>query len=805
MKLRLNIQRLPIRLDDHTTFHHAPKNGINDSIVVTIDEVRERQKGRTKKENTKKKEVKIYRKQDLVRYYEVDRGDLKLDETKEFIIHEKKELIFIPLCNIDHNIVAYAIISLSDYDKVKGKVFNRRISGNKVYVRNTNGGKNLHEIIFGRPAKAGGWEKIDNYLETEESLSTVWIKSQGMPAPHIGKNWNYCRDENGNVYIKMPGYTIDHRNSDGLDNRRTNLREAIFSLNSANKTKRQGCTSKYFGVFKSGDKWVSSIKFNGVGYYRRFDSEEHAATFHDIYSLVLYKEIICNNGMLSEIQAKDILERGEAAVPPEFLVSRKQERELPKYIVMDKGKFKVVKHFMRREYAMRFDTLEEAIAALPELHATIQKVKDEYRNFIEKINSHNLYEKEGYGILEANDKFGQIRCKAIVDSEIWKKFIHINWTISGNNRLIGIINGVINEVHVHAYRECYPDYHKSTHGTVDHKNGDKNGVSDCRIKNLRPASFSQQGQNREIRGKFPYRGIGISEDKFFAVLGWNRKMIYGKRRKYIEDAARDYNFMVLEKWKDATLNVVPDTKTPVEFFYHKSKLNLEQIENFSTRELMAVLYINTDWAEACGIKQVRSITRILLEKYKNMVIKLFKGEEVVDDFDADESDNDDLENLDHKLEDGLEILDDEYLHDEDEEYDEEDELDEIDTKIPENEPYKRKQYIDMPMDPETDASEKGNWVYGYEKRFDRSKVVIKEDEAEIIRIIFREIGNKRTRKQVVKILNDAGYRKKGVLWTTPMVDRIYYRKDVYEGKLVKGGPDDIGFADGRLFRHPKIL
>lgn len=776
-----------IRLDEHTIFYFGIKNGFKDSIFVEFDGIREFRKGRTKKENTKKKgKLQIYKKEDLLTYYSEDRGDFELDETKQFIMYKKKELIFIPLCNTNQNIVAYAIVSLCDYDKIKNLPFHRRLSGNQIYVESKN--NTLHGIIFGRKAKSGGWEKVDNYVESEESLAAVWIQSETMPAPYMGKNWNYCRDKDGIVYIKMPGCIIDHRNSDGLDNRRTNLREAIFSLNGANRKKRNGCTSKYFGVHWMNNKWVSNIKFNGKYYQRRFDSEEDAATFHDIYSLVLYKQIICNNGMLSEMQIADILERGEKAIPPEYIATRKKERDLPKYIVRSKEKYKVQRTFMKKKYAMQFDTLEEAIASLPELQAAIETAKEEYRVFLEKFYSHNLHEDEDYGILEAKDKYGKVVGKAIVNAETWKKFIHINWTLSGNNRLKGVVNGIQNEVHVHSYREYNPDYHKSTHGTVDHKKWDKDNISDCRIENLRASSFSEQGQNREIQGKFPYRGIGISAGNFFAVLGWKRKLIYGKRRKYIEDAARDYNVMVLEKYPNATINDVPDTKTSAEFFYHKSRLSVEQIENFTTRELITCFYVNTDWTDKCGVTNTFSVPRSMLEKYRSMILKFFT-EEFGTEEEKEKYKN--INCVDEEIDDEEEenessYLQDDYLKDEDEE--ENDEEDDENEEIEEDgkKVYKRKQYIEMPVDPETDASSVNRLCYGYRKGFDRSKILIDEYEAKMIRIIMREVDDGVSCSNIAKLLNSKNYTKKGKPWTTSTVGSVSREREKYEGDIIEG-------------------
>ena len=542
MKLQLNVLQ-KVYLDDHTVMAFGEKHGYKDSILINMYGIREFRKGNTKKENTKKKgELTIYRKEDLLKYYSEDRGDLKLDETKEFIVYEKKELIFIPLYNINHNIVAYSTVSLLDYDKIKGETFYRyvrRNDVNKTYVRTCGGNKSLHKIIFGRPAKQGGWEKIENYVETEESLKAVWIKSVGMPAPYLGKNWNFCRDENNAVYVKKPGCTIDHRNLDPLDNRRVNLREAIFSLNVANRKKKDGCISKFFGTRRVKNRWQGTIQFNGIVYSKTFNSEKEAATFRDMYSLVFYKDIVCSNGMLSEEQIQDILQRGESAIPENFRISAKKDREFPKYISFHKEKYIARRQYMNKTYHMSFDTLEDAIASLPELHATIERVKEEYKTFIEKRSSHLLFENEGYGILEARDEFGEVKAKAIVNVATWKKFIHINWTLSGSNRLLGKVDGILNEVHIHCFKEYHPDYHKSTHGTVDHDVGDKDNISDCRIENLRAATGSQQNQNKEGWGILPYKGVAISGGKFFAIFGWNGKQMRGERRVYIEDNLDD--------------------------------------------------------------------------------------------------------------------------------------------------------------------------------------------------------------------------------------------------------------------------
>jgi len=78
---------------------------------------------------------------------------------------------------------------------------------------------------------------------------------------------------------------IDHENQNGLDNRRTNLREASKAENNRNRRKIAGRGSSiYKGVmwYKDRRKWYASIEVNGqkifLGY---FDSEIEAAKAYD--------------------------------------------------------------------------------------------------------------------------------------------------------------------------------------------------------------------------------------------------------------------------------------------------------------------------------------------------------------------------------------------------------------------------------------------------------------------------------------------------------------------------------------------
>lgn len=76
------------------------------------------------------------------------------------------------------------------------------------------------------------------------------------------------------------GEESDHRNCNGLDNRRANLRLCTTSQNQMNRRKQDGCTSNFKGVFwdKERRKWLSRIHYKGKQIHLgRFYIEKDAA------------------------------------------------------------------------------------------------------------------------------------------------------------------------------------------------------------------------------------------------------------------------------------------------------------------------------------------------------------------------------------------------------------------------------------------------------------------------------------------------------------------------------------------------
>lgn len=144
------------------------------------------------------------------------------------------------------------------------------------------------------PLSKGKWATVDLDCPIE-ILQSPWYCA--------GKEgeWYAIRNRaEGRKHLKMHqailglhGELVDHKNRDGLDNRRENLRRADKSQNLANSRKRRGCTSQFKGVFwnKNQKKWESRCQCRGV-YHRLgfFQDEIEAAKAYDKKAIELFGE-----------------------------------------------------------------------------------------------------------------------------------------------------------------------------------------------------------------------------------------------------------------------------------------------------------------------------------------------------------------------------------------------------------------------------------------------------------------------------------------------------------------------------------
>lgn len=91
-------------------------------------------------------------------------------------------------------------------------------------------------------------------------------------------------------------FQIDHKNGNGLDNRRENIRICSYSQNQMNRKNTSGKTSKYKGVNFYRGKYISRIKLNykeiRIGSFRL---EIDAAKAYDIKAKELFGEFASLN------------------------------------------------------------------------------------------------------------------------------------------------------------------------------------------------------------------------------------------------------------------------------------------------------------------------------------------------------------------------------------------------------------------------------------------------------------------------------------------------------------------------------
>lgn len=110
----------------------------------------------------------------------------------------------------------------------------------------------------------------------------------------------WFRDENGDskqvglhVFLIPDSVQVDHKNGNGLDNQKHNLRPATASQNSANRRKRSGVSSRYKGVswINRQQSWRASIGFMGSHVHLgNYDCEEDAAVSYNHAALAFFGE-----------------------------------------------------------------------------------------------------------------------------------------------------------------------------------------------------------------------------------------------------------------------------------------------------------------------------------------------------------------------------------------------------------------------------------------------------------------------------------------------------------------------------------
>lgn len=122
---------------------------------------------------------------------------------------------------------------------------------------------------------------------SQHTWCAVWANYYWVARTWIsGKNITLHRF----VMNAQPGQEVDHKNGDGLDCRKSELRFATHSQNNCNAF-RPGKLSQFKGVRPSGAKWNARIKIDGKQVsLGSFCTEEEAARAYDAKAKELHGE-----------------------------------------------------------------------------------------------------------------------------------------------------------------------------------------------------------------------------------------------------------------------------------------------------------------------------------------------------------------------------------------------------------------------------------------------------------------------------------------------------------------------------------
>lgn len=152
-----------------------------------------------------------------------------------------------------------------------------------------------------------GYEAIVDADDYERVSQFKWHVKTNEKRTHCSAVRNIVNPETGRQttrylhhFILGSSQMTDHRNGNPLDNRKSNLRPATYSQNTANmhRPQKTGKTSRFKGVswYLPTKKWVAQIRFMGKLTHLGYSSnEEAAARLYNDAAIRLFGEYACIN------------------------------------------------------------------------------------------------------------------------------------------------------------------------------------------------------------------------------------------------------------------------------------------------------------------------------------------------------------------------------------------------------------------------------------------------------------------------------------------------------------------------------
>jgi hypothetical protein len=332
------------------------------------------------------------------------------------------------------------------------------------------------------------------------------------------------------------GYVVDHINGDKLDNSRENLRVVTKAQNSQNRKRSK--PDGYYGVKKHKKKYITSITHNYKNIHiGSFDSEIQAAEAYDDW-------VFTNNlRMLKPINFPDrtpnrilVSERNVKPPSSNFIGVRKSKggTAFSSRICHDGKQVHLITSRDEIECAKAYDDyvtnhgLKRQINFPKQDQDTTTKT---YMQFSTQANVGILALQNETVLIDIEDYEKVSKCACTVVEVGGKKYVNVRLQ---SRKLVRLHRLVMNATNENLF--------------VDHING--NGL-DCRKENLRIVTAAQNSQNRKkTSSKMTSKYIGVfrasRNNKFYACVNFNGKIIYRKMCKDEEHAARARDLYIIK-------------------------------------------------------------------------------------------------------------------------------------------------------------------------------------------------------------------------------------------------------------------
>lgn len=149
---------------------------------------------------------------------------------------------------------------------------------------------------------ADGWRfALVDDQDYELVVQYQWYYVPAKPGHDVGyadRRWRIGgRQRSQRMHTLITGWRlVDHKDRDGLNNQRSNLRRATVAQNQMNRRPNSGCRFK--GVKRNKGRWLARIQVNGHSLYLgSFATAEEAAAAYDTAAAEAFGEFARINGV----------------------------------------------------------------------------------------------------------------------------------------------------------------------------------------------------------------------------------------------------------------------------------------------------------------------------------------------------------------------------------------------------------------------------------------------------------------------------------------------------------------------------